>query len=90
MMVKVQEPDVNQCAEMARACACLGFRKASRSVTQFYDQLLAPCGLRSTLLAAAPLWQQAQDALREKLGHERLARVLKDLTTVTDAVRKSS
>ena len=155
-MVKVQEPDVTQCAEMARACACLGFRKASRSVTQFYDQLLAPCGLRSTqlvvllgayvlgssnlrrladelamdrstltrnlkplisqkllrtapgkgrgrskavevtargrekLLAAAPLWQQAQDALREKLGHERLARVLKDLTTVTDAVRKSS
>jgi DNA-binding MarR family transcriptional regulator len=37
---------------------------------------------------AAPLWQQAQDSLREKLGQDRLNRVLSDLTTVTDAVRK--
>jgi len=154
-MVKVQELDSNDCAAMARACACLGFRKASRSVTQLYDQFLSPVGLRSTQLvvllgaqvlgssnlrqladelamdrstltrnlkplilqrllrtvpnkgrgrsksievtprgqdklrAAAPLWQQAQDSLRERLGSDRLSRVLGDLAVVTDSVRKS-
>jgi DNA-binding MarR family transcriptional regulator len=139
---------------MARTCACLGFRKASRSITQLYDHFLAPCGLRSTqlvvllgayvlgssnlrrlaeelamdrstltrnlkpliaqrlvrvvpvkghgrskaievtpqgqqkLLAAAPLWQQAQKSLRDRLGGERLTRVLGDLDTVTQAVRR--
>src|SRR5262245_59248744 len=37
-------------AEMARTCACFNFRKASRSVTQLFDQTLAPTGLRSTQL----------------------------------------
>ena len=153
-MAKVGELDPAVCAEMARVCACLGFRKASRSVTQLYDQFLAPCGLRSTqlvvllgayvlgsanlrrladelamdrstltrnlkpliaqrllqtaptkgrgrsksievtargqelLLTAAPLWQQAQDSLRQRLGDERLERVVADLATVTEAVRK--
>jgi DNA-binding MarR family transcriptional regulator len=36
--------------EMARTCACFNFRKASRSVTQFVDQILAPTRLRSTQL----------------------------------------
>ena len=146
--------DPAACAEMARVCACLGFRKASRSVTQLYDQFLNPCGLRSTqlvvllsayvlgssnlrrladelamdrstltrnlkpliaqrllqtmpakgrgrskvievtprgqelLLTAAPLWEQAQNALRERLGGERLGRVVEDLAAVTSAVRK--
>ncbi|HEX3726693.1 MAG TPA: MarR family winged helix-turn-helix transcriptional regulator [Pirellulales bacterium] len=35
---------------MARTCACFNFRKASRSVTQLFDQTLAPTGLRSTQL----------------------------------------
>lgn len=153
-MVKAEQLDPLACAEMARVCACLGFRKASRSVTQLYDQFLAPCGLRSTQLvvllgayvlgssnlrrladelamdrstltrnlkpliaqrllhtmptkgrgrsksievtargqellrAATPLWQQAQSSLRQRLGDERLARVLDDLATVTEAVRK--
>jgi DNA-binding MarR family transcriptional regulator len=147
-----EQLDPAACAEMARVCACLGFRKASRSVTQLYDHFLAPCGLRSTQLVvllgayvlglsnlrrladelamdrstltrnlkpliaqrllrtvpaagrsksiqvtpsgqqklrvAAPLWQKAQDALRDRLGKDRLDRVVADLTTVTDAVRK--
>jgi DNA-binding MarR family transcriptional regulator len=153
-MVQTQQLDPAQCAEMARVCACLGFRKASRSVTQFYDHFLAPVSLRSTqlvvllgahvlgssnlrsladelamdrstltrnlkpliaqkllrtvsakgrgrsksievtprgqqkLIAAAPLWEQAQGSLRDRLGIERLERVLEDLTTVTSAVRK--
>jgi DNA-binding MarR family transcriptional regulator len=155
-MAQLQQLDPAQCAEMARVCACLGFRKASRSVTQLYDHFLAPAGLRSTqlvvllgayvlgssnlrtladelamdrstltrnlkplisqkllrtvstkgrgrsksievtlrgrqkLLAAAPLWEQAQGSLRERLGNERLHRVLEDLRTVTSAVRKPS
>lgn len=42
--------DEGQLAEMARTCACFNFRKASRSVTQLFDQTLAPTGLRSTQL----------------------------------------
>jgi DNA-binding MarR family transcriptional regulator len=30
------------------ACNCLALRQAARHVTQFYDQFLAPMGLRST------------------------------------------
>jgi len=152
-MANAADLDPAVCAEMARVCACLGFRKASRSVTQLYDQFLAPCGLRSTQLvvllgayvlgssnlrrladelamdrstltrnlkplisqgllqtmpttgrgrsksievtplgqdmlrAAAPLWEQAQNSLRQRLGDERLSRVVEDLAIVTDAVR---
>jgi DNA-binding MarR family transcriptional regulator len=154
-MVRSPELDPRVGAEMAQACACLGFRKASRSVTQLYDQFLAPSGLRSTqlvvllgayvlgssslrkladelamdrstltrnlkplilqrllrtvpgkgrgrskaievtsrgqqkLLSAAPLWQQAQDSMCDRLGRERLKRVMQDLAKVTDAVRRS-
>jgi DNA-binding MarR family transcriptional regulator len=42
--------DEAKLAEMARTCACFNFRKASRSVTQLFDQILAPTGLRSTQL----------------------------------------
>ena len=44
------EIDNTKLAEMARTCACFNFRKASRSVTQLFDQILAPAGLRSTQL----------------------------------------
>ncbi len=151
-------PDLypSECAEMARTCACLGFRKASRLVTQLYDECLAPCGLRSTQLvvllaanilgssnlreladelamdrstltrnlkpliaqrllrtfvargrgrsksiavtargqeklrAAAPLWREAQETMRARLGDEQLHRVLGDLAAVTKSVRNPS
>jgi DNA-binding MarR family transcriptional regulator len=50
MSCDTPEIDHRQLAEMARTCACFNFRKASRSVTQFFDQILAPTGLRSTQL----------------------------------------
>jgi len=34
-----------------RDCNCLAIRQAARHVTQFYDQLLAPAGLRATQYA---------------------------------------
>lgn len=47
---QIQEPDVQLCAEAARACACFNFRKASRAVTHHFDEALQACGLRSTQL----------------------------------------
>lgn len=49
--------DVKKCVEAATTCACFNFRKASRAVTQLFDEALQPTGLRSTqlviLIAAA-------------------------------------
>jgi DNA-binding MarR family transcriptional regulator len=50
MSCDIPEIDDKKLAEMARTCACFNFRKASRSVTQLFDQILAPTGLRSTQL----------------------------------------
>jgi len=36
---------------LAPDCNCLAIRQASRHITQFYDQLLAPSGLRTTQFA---------------------------------------
>jgi DNA-binding MarR family transcriptional regulator len=43
-MKAIEEPS-------ARECNCLAIRQASRHVTQFYDQILAPSGLRTTQYA---------------------------------------
>ena len=42
--------DLDKYAEAAAVCACNNFRKASRAVTQLFDQTLEPSGLRSTQL----------------------------------------
>ena len=44
------EPDVDKCTFMLAACACLNLRKASRAITQMYDEALRPSGLRATQL----------------------------------------
>jgi DNA-binding MarR family transcriptional regulator len=36
---------------VTRECNCLAIRQAARHVTQFYDQVLAPSGLRATQFA---------------------------------------
>ncbi len=50
MRLDFPELDDAKLGEMARTCACFNFRKASRSVTQLFDQVLSPSGLRSTQL----------------------------------------
>ncbi len=45
---KNTKPDKRILAEAARVCACFNFRKASRAVTQLFDSMLQPGGLRST------------------------------------------
>jgi len=58
-------------AEMARTCACFNFRKASRSITQLFDQILAPSGLRSTQLVIL--------ITAELLGPSSIARLAREL-----------
>ena len=44
------ELDLARCDLMLTTCACLNLRKASRAVTQVFDETLRPTGLRSTQL----------------------------------------
>lgn len=79
--------DEGRLAEMARTCACFNFRKASRSVTQLFDQTLAPIGLRSTqlvmLMTAQLLGPSSIARLARELVMDRstLTRNLKPLLT---------
>ena len=53
-MVSISEKDLSK----LRGCACFNLRKSARAVTQFYDRILKPSGLRGTqfsLLAAAAM-----------------------------------
>src|SRR5215813_1128515 len=71
MRAEIENTDDRKLAEMARTCACFNFRKASRSVTQHFDQILSPCGIRSTqlvILISAQL-----------LGPSSIARVAREL-----------
>lgn len=44
------ELDADKSAYILATCVCLNLRKASRAITQMYDQALKPSGLRSTQL----------------------------------------
>ena len=46
----VDTPDTETYTEILATCACLHLRKATRVVTQLYDEGLRPIGLRSTQL----------------------------------------
>ncbi len=54
----------------ALLCNCLAIRQASRHVTQFYDQLLAPSGLRTTQFAILGRLQRS-GAPRARAGKSR-------------------
>jgi len=71
MSGEIPKIDEKQLAEMARTCACFNFRKASRSVTQLFDQILAPSGLRSTQLVIL--------VTSQLLGPSSIARLAREL-----------
>jgi DNA-binding MarR family transcriptional regulator len=63
--------------ELAQAtrCACFSLRKASRAVTQLYDEALRPAGLRTTqfsllallrLAGTAPITRLAEEAVMDR------------------------
>jgi DNA-binding MarR family transcriptional regulator len=74
-----------QLAEIEATCACSNVRKAARAVTQLYDDVLQPIGLRSTqftlLVAAALAGEASVTQLSQALVMDRttLARNLKPL-----------
>ena len=71
--------------ELAAACTCTHIRKAARMITQLYDTLLQPSGLRMTqfivLVVVALSEQETVMQLAEKLAMDRsaLAHTLKSL-----------
>ena len=58
-------------ADALDVCACFNFRKASRAVTQLYDEALQPSGLRATQLVIL-----LSAAVNPGLGISKLAREL--------------
>ncbi len=70
-------------AEMARTCACFNFRKASRSVTQMFDQILAPTGVRSTQLVILITGQLLGPSSIARLARE----LVMDRSTLTRNLR---
>ncbi len=81
----MHQPNEAQLAEIEQTCACLHVRKAARAVTQLYDEVLQPTGLRSTqfnlLVAVALAGEAPVTRLAEALVMDRttLARNLKPL-----------
>jgi len=51
MPPKPKELDHTEAVKMGKSCVCFITRKAARSITQFYDDILKPTGIRSTQLA---------------------------------------
>lgn len=57
-------------SEILRLCACFNLRKASRSLTQFYDEMLQPTGLRSTQVVLLTAIQSEKDLSPSRLARE--------------------
>ena len=81
----LHQPNAAQLAEIEESCACLNVRKAARAVTQLFDEVLQPTGLRSTqfplLVVVARLREAPVTQLSRELVMDRttLARNLKPL-----------
>jgi DNA-binding MarR family transcriptional regulator len=60
-------------------CACTSLRKTTRSITQFYDRMLRPAGLRCTQLSLLSQISGRGTITFGELGE----RLLMDQTTVT-------
>jgi DNA-binding MarR family transcriptional regulator len=85
MNEQIHQPNTAQLAEIEATCACSNVRKAARTVTQLFDEMLRPTGLRSTqftlLVAVALLGETPVMQLSQVLVIDRttLARNLKPL-----------
>ena len=66
-------------AKAAAECACTNFRKASRAVTQYFDDALQPSGLRATQLIVLLEVAVAGSATVPRLAR----RLVMDPSTVT-------
>ena len=68
-------PTPSAIAAVASQCTCLGLRRLTRKVTQRYDELLAPSGLRCTQFSLLGLLHATEDlsvsALADRLDVDR-------------------
>jgi DNA-binding MarR family transcriptional regulator len=64
-------------------CACFAIRRASRTVTQLYDEVLQPSGLRVTQLTVLVALSLAGPVPMTRLGE----RLVMDRTTLTRNLR---
>ena len=62
-----------------RTCACFNLRKAARAVTQLYDEVLAPSGLRGTQFSVLAVISAAGPATMTDLADT----LVMDRTTLT-------
>ena len=85
MMKTITQSTLATLAERAPECTCFNLRKAARAVTQYYDEVLKPSGLRATqftlLVAAHNAGPITINRLAERLVMDRttLTRNLKPL-----------
>lgn len=79
------DPDADACAFVLATCVSLNLRKASRAMTQMYDEALKPAGLRTTqlpvlitLVATGPTTvnRLADDLVMDRTSLSRLLRPL--------------
>ncbi len=68
-----------KCSQVAAVCACFNFRKASRAVTQLYDEILQPSGLLATQFTLLVAISIAGSATITRLAQE----LVMDRTTLT-------
>ena len=66
---QIQEINRAKLEEVAFFCACANLRKASRAVTQLYDELLRPTGLRATQYTLLVTLQLAGPIAISELAH---------------------
>ena len=84
MVDGIRDDDPTQ-VRVAWRCTCFNIRRASRAVTQFYDQIMAPSGIKATqftmLGAVAMMGSPSVTALSQQLNLDRttLTRNLKVL-----------
>ena len=84
-MTKPKKVRLTSALETGHICACFNLRRASRAVTQYYDEALRPAGLRATqftLLTALRVRSSISvNDLADRLGMDRttLTRNLKPL-----------
>ena len=64
---------------MLSSCACLGARRASRAITQVFDEKLRPCGIRVTQLPVLVLLYSDPSTTMVRLSE----RLIMDRTSVT-------
>ena len=77
--------NLEKCTEMITGCVCLQLRKATRVVTRLFDEMLQPCGLRSTQLpvlatlsvvGSTPIMRLADGLVMDRTSLTRLLRPL--------------